>query len=165
MLVDFFPRKIFCSAIFNFHFCENPHFREFQALKLVKIKIISRPKLEKKKKKKKSNKTLIYWSVPDRLVTSGTESLTQHIDLLDAVTHTHLQLVNLAEDKLVLRSLPAISKTYICFSRMRRFPTQVLSRLLQVRYERMRFTSRWWAAFRVKSFTWLSSICKFAEHC
>ena len=33
MLVDFFPTKIFYSTIFNFHFCENPHFRnEFQAL-------------------------------------------------------------------------------------------------------------------------------------
>ena len=42
---------------------------------------------------------LIYWSVPDRLVTPGTESLTRHIDLLDTVTHTHLQLVNLAKHK------------------------------------------------------------------
>ena len=52
-------------------------------------------------KKKKSSKMLIYWSVPDRLVTPGTESLTRHIYLLDAVTHRHLQLVNLAKDKLV----------------------------------------------------------------
>ena len=42
-----FPTENICFAIFDFHFCENPHFREFQALKLVKIKI-SRPKLEKK---------------------------------------------------------------------------------------------------------------------
>ena len=42
---------------------------------------------------------LIYWSVPDRLVTPGTESLTRHIDLLDAVTHTHLWLANLAKHK------------------------------------------------------------------
>ena len=38
---------------------------------------------------------LNYWSVPDPLVTPGTESLTRHIDLLDAVTHTHLQQANL----------------------------------------------------------------------
>ena len=42
---------------------------------------------------------LIYWSVPDRLVTPGTDSLTLHIDLLDAVTHTHLRLANLAKHK------------------------------------------------------------------
>ena len=42
---------------------------------------------------------LIYWSVPDRLVTPGTESLTRHIDLLDAVTHTHLRLAKLAKHK------------------------------------------------------------------
>ena len=42
---------------------------------------------------------LIYWSVPDRLVTPGTESLTRHIDLLDEVTHTHLRLANLAKHK------------------------------------------------------------------
>ena len=44
---------------------------------------------------------LIYWSVPDRLVTPGTESLTRHIDLLDAVTHTHLRFANLAKHKQV----------------------------------------------------------------
>ena len=49
--------------------------------------------------KEQSNKMLIYWSVPDRLVTPGTESLTRHIDLLDAVTHTHLRLANLAKHK------------------------------------------------------------------
>ena len=42
---------------------------------------------------------LIYCSVLDRLVTTGTESLTWHIDLLDAVTHTHLWLANLAKHK------------------------------------------------------------------
>ena len=37
MLVDFFPRIILCSAIFDFHFRENPRFRvKFQALKSVK---------------------------------------------------------------------------------------------------------------------------------
>ena len=114
---------------------------------------------------------LIYWSVPARLVTPGTESLTRHIDLLDAVTRTHLPLANFAtlifwmqslahishsrilpNTNQFLLSLSAISRTSICFSRMRQFPTQVLSRLLQVQHERMRFTTRWWAAFRVKSF-------------
>ena len=97
---------------------------------------------------------LIYWSVPDRLITPGTESLTRHIDLLDAVTHTHLQVDSriLPNTKQFLLSLSAISKTSICFSQMHRFPTQVLSRLLQVRRERMRFTTRCWAAFWVKSF-------------
>ena len=42
---------------------------------------------------------LIYWSVLDRLMMSWTESLTRHIDLLDAVTHTHLRLANLAKHK------------------------------------------------------------------
>ena len=32
-------------------------------------------------------------------MTPGTESLTRHIDLLDAVTHTHLRLANLAKHK------------------------------------------------------------------
>ena len=33
MLVDFFPRKIFCSTIFDFHLSGNPRFREeFPAL-------------------------------------------------------------------------------------------------------------------------------------
>ena len=33
MLVEFFPRKIYFSAIFDFHFRENPRFRDkFQAL-------------------------------------------------------------------------------------------------------------------------------------
>ena len=34
-------------------------------------------------------------------MTPGTESLTRHIDLLDAVTHTHLRLANHAKHKLV----------------------------------------------------------------
>ena len=97
---------------------------------------------------------LIYWSVPDRLMTPGTESLTRHIDLLDAVTHTHLRLANLAKHKpklfyFLFQPSPELP---FCFSWMRQFPTQVLPCLLQIRHERMRFTARWWAAFWVKSF-------------
>ena len=67
---------------------------------MAKIKItLSKLDTNKQKIQKQSSKMLIYWSVPDCLVTPGTESLTRHIDLLDAVTHTHLQLMNLAEDK------------------------------------------------------------------
>ena len=65
------------------------------ATKLANIKII----WSKLETKEQSNKMLIYWSVPDRLVTSGTESLTRHIDLLDAVTRTHLRLAKLAKHK------------------------------------------------------------------
>ena len=36
MLVNFFPQKMYFSAIFDFHFRENPRFRdEFQALNLL----------------------------------------------------------------------------------------------------------------------------------
>ena len=66
-------------------------------MKLAKIKII----WSKIERKEQSNKMLIYWSIPDRLVTPGTESLTRHIDLLDAVTHTHLRFANLAKHKQV----------------------------------------------------------------
>ena len=64
-------------------------------MKLANIKII----WSKLETKEQSNKMLIYWSIPNRLVTPGTESLTRHIDLLDAVTHTHLRLANLAKHK------------------------------------------------------------------
>ena len=81
----FFPRlSIFISARIL-----------VSATKLANIKII----WSKLETKEQSNKMLIYRSVPDRLVTPGTESLTQHIDLLDAVTHTHLRLANLAKHK------------------------------------------------------------------
>ena len=90
MLIDFFsngkyffPRlSIFISARIL-----------VSATKLANIKII----WSKLETKEQSNKMLIYWSVPDRLVTPGTESLTPHIDLLDAVTDTHLRLANFAK--------------------------------------------------------------------
>ena len=91
MLIDFFQWKIFF-----------PQFSIFtsarilvSATKLANIKII----LSKLETKKQSHKMLIYWSVPDRLVTPGTESLTRHIHLLDTVTHTHLRLANLAKHR------------------------------------------------------------------
>ena len=90
----FFPRKILFFPRFSIFISARIL---VSATKLANIKIIrSRPKLETKEQ---SNKMLIYWSVPDRLVTPGTESLTRHIDLLDAITHTHLRLANLAKHK------------------------------------------------------------------
>ena len=143
--------------------------------KVAKIKIILiKLDTNKKTKQKQLSKMLIYWCVLDRLVTPGTESLTWHIDLLDAVTHRHLQLVNLAEDKLVSTfssshlqnfhfegSWPewCISAKYIMLEihhsgrepsiyilRMRQLPTQVLSRHLQVQYESKRLTNRLWCS-------------------
>ena len=70
----------------------------------------------------------------------------------------------LPKTNLFLLSLPTISRTSICFSRMRQFPTQMFSRLFQVRYERKRFTNSWWAAFPVKSFKAAVINFKFAEH-
>ena len=61
------------------------------ATKLANIKIIW-SKLETKEQTK-------FWFIGPYLVTPGTESLTRHIDLLDAVTHTHLRLANLAKHK------------------------------------------------------------------
>ena len=87
----FFPNRKFFSTTFDFHFRENPRFRDETG----HIKII----WSKLETKEQSHKMLIYWSVPDRLVTPATESLTRHIDLLDAVTHTHLRLANLAKHK------------------------------------------------------------------
>ena len=98
-----FTGKKVCFSIF--FPTENIFFHDFRfslprkilvsATKLANIKII----WSKLETKEQSNKMLIYWSVPDRLVTPGTESLTRHIDLLDAVTHTHLRLANLAKHK------------------------------------------------------------------
>ena len=89
MLIDFFPTKNNFSTISARILVS--------ATKLAKIKII----WSKLETKEQSNKMLIYWSVPDRLVTPGRESLTRHIDLLDAVTHTHLRFANLAKHKQV----------------------------------------------------------------
>ena len=83
--------KYFFSMIFDFHF----PIILVSTTKLANIKII----WSKLETKEQSNKMLIYWSVPHRLVIPGTESLTRHIDLLDAVTHTHLRLTNLAKHK------------------------------------------------------------------
>ena len=81
MLIDFFSnRKYFFPRLSIFISARIL----VSATKLANIKII----WSKLETKEQSNKMLIYWSVPDRLVTPGTESLTRHIDLLDAVTHT-----------------------------------------------------------------------------
>ena len=92
MLIDFFPTENIFFHNFQFSFSTRIL---VSATKLANIKII----WSKLETKEQSNKMLIYWSIQDRLVTPETESLTRHIDLLDAVTHTHLWLANLAEHK------------------------------------------------------------------
>ena len=114
------------------------------ATKLANIKIIW-SKLETKEQTK-------FWFIGPYLVTPGTESLTRHIDLLDAVTHTHLRLANLAKHKPVSTFSFSHLQNFHLFFMDASIPTLVLSRLLQVRNERMSLTTRWWAAFRVKSF-------------
>ena len=114
------------------------------ATKLANIKIIW-SKLETKEQTK-------FRFIGPYFVTPGTESLTWHIDLLDAVTHTHLRLANLAKHKPVSTFSFSHLQNFHLFFTDASIPTLVLSRLLQVRHERMRFTTRWWAAFRVKSF-------------
>ena len=117
-------------------------------MKLANIKII----WSKLETKEQSNKMLIY------LVRTGSSRNTRNrkpdpTHWSFGCSHSHIspsRLTNLAKHKPV--STFSFSRTSICFSWMRRFPTQVLSRLLQVRRERMRFMTRWWAAFRVKSF-------------
>ena len=91
MLINFFPTE----NIFPPRFSIVISARIVSVTKLANIKII----WSKLETKEQSNKMLIYWSVPGCLVTPGTESLTRHIDLLDAVTHTHLRLANLAKHK------------------------------------------------------------------
>ena len=141
MLIDFFQQKkrnfprfsIFISARIL-----------VSATKLANIKIIW-SKLETKEQTK-------FWFIGPYLVTPGTESLTRHIDLLDAVTHTHLRLANLAKHKPVSTFSFSHLQNFHLFFTDASIPTLVLSCLLQVRHERMRFTTRWWVAFRVKSF-------------
>ena len=111
---------------------------------------------------------LIYWSVPDPIVTPGTESLTRHIDLLDAVTHTSPTRESCQTQTSFLKillSLSAISRTSICFSWMRRFPTQVLSRFCKYNTKRWDLRPGGGQPFGSSLSKRLSSICKFAEHC
>ena len=89
----FFQRKIFFSLFSIFISARIL----VSATKLASIKIIIL--WSKHETKEQSNKMLIYLSVLDRLMIPGTESLTRHTDLLDAVTHTHLRLANLAKHK------------------------------------------------------------------
>ena len=105
MLVDFFAMENIFFHDFQFLFPrESPFPQQIPGSKLITApkvaKIIILNKLETKQqlqqKKQQSSKMLTYWSVPDRLVTPGTESLTQHTDRLDAITHRHLKLANLA---------------------------------------------------------------------
>ena len=150
-IIWIFIGKKVCLSIFSNRKFFFPWFSIFisarilvSATKLANIKIIW-SKLETKEQTK-------FWFIGPYLVTPGTESLTRHIDLLDAVTHTHLRLANLAKHKPVSTfSFSHLQNFHLCFTDAS-IPTLVLSFLLQVRHERMRFTTRWWAAFRVKSF-------------
>ena len=119
-IIWIFIGKKVCLSIFSNRIFFPPRFSIFisarilvPATKLANIKIIW-SKLETKEQTK-------FWFIGPYLVTPGTESLTRHIDLLDAVTRTHLRLANLAKHNQFLLSLSAISRTSICFSRMRRF--------------------------------------------
>ena len=145
MLIDFFSqRKNFFPMIFDFHFRENPRFRDEIGKYQNNMNLWSRSKLETKG-----------WFIgPYRIVSWHQEQKAWP----DTLTFWMQSLTHISDSRILpdtnqfLLSLSAISKTYICFSRMHRFPIQVLSRLLQVRHERMRFMTRWWAAFWVKSF-------------
>ena len=102
IILIFIGRKKYAYRFFSNRKFFFPRFSIFisvrilvSATKLANIKII----WSKLETKEQSNKMLIYWFIPDHLVTPGTESLTRHIDLLDAVTHTHLWLANLAKHK------------------------------------------------------------------
>ena len=93
-IIWIFIGKNVCISIFSNRKIFFPRFSIFistrilvSATKLANIKIIW-SKLETK-----------VWFIGPYLVTPGTESLTWHIDLLDAVTHTHLRLANLAKHK------------------------------------------------------------------
>ena len=148
MLIDIFPTENIFSMIFDFHFRENPRFR-------------SETGKYQNNMKKTWNKRTIKQNV-DLLVRTGLSRDTWNrkpdpTHWSFGCSHSHTSPTRkfiLPNTNQSLLSLSAISRTSICFCsiRMRRFPTQVLSRILQVWYERMRFTTRWWAAFRVKSF-------------
>ena len=109
MLFDLFALENILIRDFRFSFPREYSFPQripgsklFTVPKVAKIKIIlSKLETKQQQQQKQLSKMLIYWSVPDRLMTPGTESLTRHTDLLDAVTHRHLQLANLAKDKLI----------------------------------------------------------------
>ena len=97
-IIWIFIGKKVCLSIFSNRKYFFPRFSIFisarilvSATKLANIKIIL-SKLETKEQTK-------FWFIGPYLVTPGTESLTRHIDLLDAVTHTHLRLANLAKHK------------------------------------------------------------------
>ena len=169
-IISIFIGKKVCISIF--FPTENTFFHDFisarilvSTTKLASIKII----WSKLEPKEQSNKMLIYWSVPDRLVTPGTESLTRHIDLLDAVTHTHLRLVNLAKRK------PVSTFSFTSFSHLQNFHF-VFHGCADFRHKCFlafyKYDTKGWdlrpgggLPFGSSLSKWLSSICKFAEHC
>ena len=171
------PGKIFCSAIFDFHFRENPRFRDeflglndllYQNLAKIKYYRSNLSELDTNKKQNKNNQAKCWFIGPYRIVSWHQEQkawpdtlIFRMQSLTDISNSWILPKTNLF---LLSVSLPTISRTFICFSRMRQFPTQMFSRLLQVQYERKRFTNSWWAAFPVKSFKAAVINFKFVEH-
>ena len=141
----FFQLKKIFSTIFDFHFRENPRFRDETGK-------------NQNNMKQTWNKRTIKENA-DLLVRTGSSRDTRNRKLDPThwsfgCSHSHTSPIHEScqtQTSFYFLFQPS-PELPICFSRMRRFPTQVLSRLLQVRHERMRFTTRWWAAFRVKSF-------------
>ena len=132
--------------------------------KLANIKII----WSKLETKEQSNKMLIYWSVPDRLVTPWTESLTRHIDLLDAVTHTHFRLANLAKHKPVTFSFTSFSHLqnfHFVFHGCADFRHKCFLDFCKYDTKGWDLRPGGWLPFGSSLSKRLSSICKFAEHC
>ena len=132
------------------------------ATKLANIKII----WSKLETKEQSNKMLIYWSVPDRLVTPGTEGLTRHIDLLDAVTHTHLRLANLPKHKPV-STLPFshLQNFHFVFHGCGNFRHKCFLAFCKYNTEGRDLWPGGGQPFGSSLSKRLSSVCKFAEHC
>ena len=145
MLIDFFPMENIFFHDFRFSVPPESSFprRNFQISKYYEVNL-----------KQKNNQTKCWFTGPYRIISwhqeqkAWRDTLIFWMQSLTCISDSRI----LPNTNQFLLSLSAISRTSICFSQMRRFPTQVLSHLLQVRYKMMRFTTKWWAACRVKSF-------------
>ena len=156
-LLIFFQRKTFFSMIFDFHFRENPRFRDETGK-------------NQNNMKQTWNKRTIKQNA-DLLVRTGSSRDTRNrkpdpTHWSFGCSHSHTSPIR--------ESCQTQTSFYFLFQPSPELPfvfhgcvdfRHKCSRLLQVRHERMRFTTRWWAAFRVKSFKAAVIICKFAEHC
>ena len=157
MLIDFFSNGKYFFHDFRLSFPRESSFAR-------RNRQISNNEIwSKLETKEQSNKMLIYWAVPDRLVTPGTESLT-HTDLLDAVTHTHLRLANLAKHKPV---------STFSFSHFQNFHLFFTDRSISECFHAFcKYDTKGWdlrpgggQPFGSSLSKWLSSICKFAGQC